>query len=70
MVCLIVCLVQCVSQTWVLKTERECTRTSDTVCGPLDHHYCTKTDNKGCTFCAETHHLQAWTVHHTQRNKH
>ncbi|XP_064156820.1 tumor necrosis factor receptor superfamily member 14-like isoform X8 [Anguilla rostrata] len=33
-----------------LKTERECTPTSDTVCGPLDHHYCTKTDNKGCTF--------------------
>ncbi|XP_035237190.1 tumor necrosis factor receptor superfamily member 14-like isoform X2 [Anguilla anguilla] len=33
-----------------LKTERECTPTSDTVCGPLDHHYCTKTDNKGCSF--------------------
>ncbi|XP_064176471.1 tumor necrosis factor receptor superfamily member 14-like [Anguilla rostrata] len=32
-----------------LKTKRECTPTSDTVCGPLDHHYCTKTD-KGCTF--------------------
>ncbi|XP_064156814.1 uncharacterized protein LOC135235340 isoform X3 [Anguilla rostrata] len=33
-----------------LKTERECTPTSDTVCEPLDHHYCTKTDNKGCSF--------------------
>ncbi|XP_064153839.1 tumor necrosis factor receptor superfamily member 5-like isoform X2 [Anguilla rostrata] len=33
-----------------LKTERECTPTSDTVCGPLDHHYCTKTDNKSCSF--------------------
>ncbi|XP_064176039.1 tumor necrosis factor receptor superfamily member 14-like, partial [Anguilla rostrata] len=33
-----------------LKTERECTPTSDTVCGPLDHHYCTKTDDKGCSF--------------------
>ncbi|XP_064176467.1 tumor necrosis factor receptor superfamily member 14-like isoform X3 [Anguilla rostrata] len=33
-----------------LKTERECIPTSDTVCGPLDHHYCTKTDKKGCSF--------------------
>ncbi|XP_064176474.1 tumor necrosis factor receptor superfamily member 14-like isoform X1 [Anguilla rostrata] len=33
-----------------LKTERECTPTSNTACGPLDHHYCTKTDNKGCSF--------------------
>ncbi|KAG5830109.1 hypothetical protein ANANG_G00317180 [Anguilla anguilla] len=33
-----------------LKTYRQCTPTSDTVCGPLDHHYCTKTDNKGCSF--------------------
>ncbi|XP_035237197.1 tumor necrosis factor receptor superfamily member 14-like [Anguilla anguilla] len=33
-----------------LKIVRECTPTSDTVCGPLEHHYCTKTDYKGCTF--------------------
>ncbi|XP_061115102.1 tumor necrosis factor receptor superfamily member 14-like [Conger conger] len=32
-----------------LKAERECSPTSDAVCGPLDQHYCTETDHKkGC----------------------
>ncbi|KAJ8264954.1 hypothetical protein COCON_G00140530 [Conger conger] len=32
-----------------LKTERECSPTSDAVCGPLDQHYCTEADHKkGC----------------------
>ncbi|KAJ8371153.1 hypothetical protein SKAU_G00111810 [Synaphobranchus kaupii] len=33
-----------------LKTDRECTASSDTMCGPLDQYYCTETDNKGCKF--------------------
>ncbi|KAJ8245749.1 hypothetical protein COCON_G00235190, partial [Conger conger] len=33
-----------------LRTVRECTPTSDTVCGPLDQHYCTETHKKGCRF--------------------
>ncbi|KAJ8264955.1 hypothetical protein COCON_G00140540 [Conger conger] len=31
-----------------LKTDRECNPTSDAVCGPLDQHYCTEADKKGC----------------------
>ncbi|XP_061114095.1 tumor necrosis factor receptor superfamily member 5-like isoform X2 [Conger conger] len=31
-----------------LKIDRECSPTSDAVCGPLDQHYCTETDKKGC----------------------
>ncbi|KAJ8333116.1 hypothetical protein SKAU_G00420120 [Synaphobranchus kaupii] len=36
-----------------LKTDRECTASSNTVCGPLDQYYCTETDNKGCRFAHE-----------------
>ncbi|XP_061115172.1 tumor necrosis factor receptor superfamily member 14-like isoform X2 [Conger conger] len=31
-----------------LKTARECSRTSDAMCGTLDQHYCTEADKKGC----------------------
>ncbi|XP_036388582.1 uncharacterized protein LOC118780278 [Megalops cyprinoides] len=31
-----------------LKTYKACTPTSDTVCGPLDQHYCIDQDKKGC----------------------
>ncbi|KAJ8264957.1 hypothetical protein COCON_G00140560 [Conger conger] len=31
-----------------LKTDRECSPTSDAVCGPLDQHYCIEADKKDC----------------------